>query len=119
MARIPKLKNLKNSRLLKDYASWIYCANCNSTVAYLCYVTYDAFDFEYICNCGSNGKVHIEFEHPTPAKSTEELKIIKNRLCCPNDDSPLLTVVEKNIKSYKFNIICNTCSQEFEKSGSI
>ena len=47
MARSPKIKEIVNSRLLKDYASWIYCTSCNKTVAYLCYVTYDLFSFEY------------------------------------------------------------------------
>ena len=119
MARTPKLKELENSRLLKEYASWIYCTNCNSTVAYLCYVTYDSFDFQFSCNCGSRGKVNIAFEHCESIKSTEQLKTIKNRLCCPKDDSPLLTIVEKNIKSYNFNIVCNSCNQSFEGKCNI
>ena len=114
MARTPKYKELKNSKLLKDYASWIYCTNCNKTIAYLCYVTYDLFNFEYTCNCGGTGHVCIEFEHGEAGKSTEPLKTIKNRLCCPKDNAPLLTIVEKNIKSYKFKILCNACHQEFE-----
>ena len=118
MARKPKLKELQNSRLLKEYASWIYCTNCNSTVAYLCYVTYDEFVFDYTCNCGSHGKVNISFEHSDALKSQEPLKTIKNRLCCPKDDSPLFTIIEKNIKSYKFNVICNSCNQEFEGIGN-
>ena len=113
MARTPEYKELKNSRLLKEYASWIYCANCDKTVAYLCYVTYDLFDFEYTCNCGSCGKVFIEFEHNQPKMSNEQLSIIKNRMCCPNDNSPLLTIVDKNIKDYNFCIICNKCDTKF------
>ena len=114
MARKPKQKNLENSRLLKEYASWIYCTECNKTVAYLCYVTYDLFDFEYTCNCGNHGKVFIEFEHGDTSKSTQSLNMIKNRLCCPNDQSPLLTIVDKNIKDWQYRIICNTCNTEFE-----
>ena len=113
MARNPKHKTLINSRLLKEYASWVYCANCNSTVAYLCYVTYDLFDFEYTCNCGSTGKVCVNFEHEEAKESPEPLKVIKNRLCCPKDDSPLFSLVEKNIKDYKFNVVCNSCSQQY------
>jgi len=113
MARTTKHKNLKNSRLLKEYASWIYCTSCNQTVAYLCYVTYDMFDFEYTCTCGSRGSVYIEFEHDMPTKSDIALQTIKNRLCCPTDDAPLFTVVEKNVESYKYRIVCNGCGSEY------
>ena len=114
MARKPEQKTLENSRLLKEYASWIYCTKCNKTVAYLCYITYDLFDFEYTCNCGNHGKVFIEFEHDNPTQSNQSLTTIKNRLCCPNDQSPLLTIVDKNIKDWQYRIICNTCNTEFE-----
>ena len=114
MARKTKEKNLINSRLLKEYASWIYCEACNNTVAYLCYVTYDLFDFEYTCKCGSRGHVFIEFEHDIPAKSKQPLYLAKNRLCCPKDESPLLAVVEKNIDEARFRIVCNTCNTEYD-----
>ena len=114
MARKTKQKELTNARLLKEYASWIYCNACNKTVAYLCYVTYDLFDFEFTCTCGSRGRVFIEFEHDAPSKSKQPLRLAKNRLCCPKDHSPLLTVVEKNIAEAQFRIVCNTCNTEFE-----
>lgn len=110
LARKPKSKNLINSRLLKDYASWVYCTECNKTVAYLCYVTYDLFDFEYVCKCGNIGSVHIEFEYDSPTSTGEILNVIKNRLCCPKDNSPLVTVIDKNLESYKFSVICKTCN---------
>ena len=113
MARKPAQKRLENSRLLKEYASWIYCTACNKTVAYLCYVTYDLFEFEYTCTCGSHGSVHIQFEHETPAKDNRPLRAIKNRLCCPQDNSPLFTIVEKNIKHAQFRIVCNICNTEY------
>ena len=100
-----------NSRLLKEYASWIYCTNCNKTVAYLCYVTYDQFSFRYNCNCGY---VHIEFEHDDEIIiSDNSLCLTKNRLCCPNDNSPLFTIVEKNLKNYKYDILCRECNTKF------
>ena len=113
MARKPTRKELHCSRLLKDYASWIYCEGCGKTVAYLCYVTYDAFDFEYTCNCGSCGSVRIEFEHETATKSDMPLVALKNRLCCPQDASPLLTLVEKNLASARFSVVCNSCNTEY------
>ena len=114
MARKTKRKELENSRLLKEYASWVYCDACNKTVAYLCYVTYDLFDFEYTCNCGSRGRVFVEFEHSVPTKSEQPLCLAKNRLCCPEDDSPLLTVVDKNIEKFRFRIVCNSCNTEYK-----
>jgi len=114
MARKPNQKILENSRLLKDYASWIYCTNCNKTVAYLCYVTYDLFDFKYTCACGSEGRVYIEFEHGESKVHDKPLKIIKNRLCCPNDDSPLLSIVDKNVDKYDFDITCNMCNSNYK-----
>ena len=113
MARKPIKKELSNSRLLKDYASWIYCAECNKTVAYLCYVTYDLFEFEYTCNCGSCGSVFIEFDHDEPMKSDSELHLVKSRMCCPQDESPLFTLVEKNIKNVQIRIVCNGCKTEY------
>ena len=116
MARKPNRKELENSRLLKEYASWIYCTACNQTVAYLCYVTYDLFELEYTCNCGSCGKVHISFEHDAPVKGEQPLFLAKNRWCCPNDNSPLVTIVEKNILDFQFRVVCNTCNTEYKGS---
>lgn len=91
MARKPITKELVNSRLLKDYASWIYCTGCNKTVAYLCYATYDCFTFAYECRWGSKGRVHIAFAHEPMQKSDLPLEHAKNRLCCPRDKAPLVT----------------------------
>lgn len=116
MARKPSKKVLDNARLLKEYASWIYCTHCNKTVAYLCYVTYDNFNFKFECNCGSKGSVEISFDEIVSEKSTLPLVSVKNRLCCPNDESALLTIVEKNIKSCDCSIACVCCKNEFSVS---
>ena len=113
MARKPKIKQLSDARLLKEYASWIYCTGCETTVAYLCYVTYDLFELNFTCNCGNCGRVFIEFEHETPGQSDQHLSVVKNRLCCPKDNSPLLTIVKKSLKDYSFRVICNNCNTEF------
>ena len=115
MSRKPIKKELTDTRLLKEYASWIYCGNCNNTVAYLCYVTYDFFDFEYTCSCQNRGHVCIEFENDNePTISVEALIEIKNRLCCPNDSSPLVTVVAKNLREYKLSVVCNKCNTMYQ-----
>ena len=117
MSRKPIKKELTNTRLLKEYASWIYCDKCNSTVAYLCYVTYDMFDFDYKCKCENTGHVHIEFENDNnTTKSSESLIEIKNRLCCPSDSSPLVTLVTKNLLEYKLSVLCNKCNTQYHLS---
>ena len=114
MARTPTEKTLHNTRLLKDYASWVYCTACQQTVAYLCYVTYDEVDLDYTCTCGSQGHVHIRFarEEATNPSATS-LITVKNRLCCPQDQSPLLTIVEKNLQAAQVRVICRSCRTEY------
>ena len=118
MARKPKIKQLDGARLLKEYASWIYCTGCETTVAYLCYVTYDLFEMNFTCKCGSCGRVFIEFEHEIPVKPGQALSVVKNRLCCPEDNSPLLSIVEKNLANYSFRVVCNGCNTEFSQIKS-
>ena len=118
MARTPIVKRLTNTRLLKEYASWMYCEGCNQTIGYLCYVTYDEFDFEYTCNCGNTGHVHIAFaHHGSPTASDEALAEIKNRLCCPHDNAPLVTVLGKNLQEYKLSVVCNQCNTLYQNTG--
>ena len=117
MGRVVKTKKLKNARMLKEYASWIYCTSCEKTVAYLCYVTYDTFEFKFTCNCGCNGSVHIGFEElkkETP--SSKDLEQINNRLCCPEDKFALVTFVEKSLNSYDCKISCLRCGKEYAHS---
>ena len=114
MARKPSKKELVNTRLLKEYASWVYCEGCSNTVAYLCYVTYDLFELSYKCSCGSEGHVFIEFEHDEPQTSELSLTDIKNRLCCPADNSPLFTLVEKNIEAATYRVIFSACNHQYE-----
>ncbi len=115
--RIVKTKKLENARLLKEYASWIYCTSCEKTVAYLCYITYDKFEFQFACNCGCHGSVSIDFgDLESPQASSKNLGSIKNRMCCPNDKSALITFAGKNLQSYDCKISCLKCGQEFIQS---
>ena len=116
MARTPEHKELKNARLLKAYASWIYCASCNQTVVYLCYTAYDQFDFAFTCQCGGAGHVHIRFPHNAPADSAQPLSAVKNRLCCPNDGAPPFSVVVKNLRAYRAQVVCNQCGTAYTDS---
>ena len=118
MARKPKIKQLDGTKLLKEYASWVYCNSCEKTAAYLCYVTYDLCELDFTCNCGNNGRLFIEFEHDAAMVSDEPLNAVKNRLCCPKDHSPLLTMVEKNLTNYSVRIVCNTCGTEYSQTKS-
>ena len=116
MGRTPETKGLHNARLLKDYASWVYCTFCNQTVAYLCYTAYDLFDFTFTCQCGCEGRVHIRFPHSSPKESAQPLALIKNRFCCPNDNAPLFSLVVKNLAQYTTRVVCNHCNTSFRQS---
>jgi hypothetical protein len=120
MSRIPIHKHLINSRLLSGYGGWMYCTSCNKTIAYLCYITYDSFKFQFTCKCGETGSVDILFENTQETKLSEKpLVVIKNRLCCPNDNSPLVTFVEKNLDKFSYEIICKPCQQLYRQGGVI
>ena len=75
MARIVKTKELLNTRLATNYGGWMYCTNCNKNIVYICNVTYDEIKFDYEYNCGSHGKVYINFED-----TKKDTFVIKNSL---------------------------------------
>lgn len=120
MARKPKMIKLINTRLGSSYGSWIYCDNCNENIGYLCYVTYDEFIFSYQCKCGNCGNIHISFEHPTKVKKSEqELIVKKNRLCCPQDEAPLFTLLEKKLNHYQYEVLCTECNTIYTQEKTI
>lgn len=112
MARNILTKELDNTRLLKDYASWIYCDSCNKTVGYLCYTYHNHFKFEFHCNCGNTGNLNLILDETEPyTNSNNSLMLNGNRLCCPTDSSPLLSINHKNIRSIDFSIGCTRCKK--------
>lgn len=114
MARTPKVKKLSGTRLANNYGGWIYCENCGQNIGYLCYVTYDHFRFHYHCKCGARGSAQIDFtEESKTAFSGDKPVMIKNRLSCPKDQSPLLTVLEKKLDSYSYEIQCIACNTKY------
>lgn len=116
MARVLKNRKLQNTRLAANYGGWVYCDKCNENIGYLCYSTYDKIELEYKCNCGSIGKVLLDFEDSkTGKKCNEELIIIKNRFCCPKDHNPFITILEKKVLEYQMNITCNSCENIYKK----
>jgi len=71
------------------------------------YVTYDNFRFNYQCKCGAGGSIHIAFgDKDNAGYSKNKLTNIKNRLCCPNDASPLLTILEKKLNNITYRNNC-------------
>jgi uncharacterized protein YbaR (Trm112 family) len=116
MARTPTDKALINTRLANAYGGWIYCEGCNKTIGYLCYVTYDLFRLDYQCKCGNCGSVHLAFERDSEAQPSSEqaLITIKNRLCCPEDKSPLVTIQEKKLDVYKLEVSCKACNTKYQ-----
>ncbi|RXQ87174.1 hypothetical protein EO244_16665 [Ancylomarina salipaludis] len=109
------IKEIQNGRILKNNGSWMYCNKCDKTVGYLCYSTYQDFQFDFICKCGNKGSFRLKYQTENGlTKPNEELKTVKNRLCCPNDDSPLFTIVDKNIEKVKYKVTCKKCSTTYE-----
>jgi hypothetical protein len=114
MAQNLKKKELVNTKLANNYGGWIYCSSCNQTIGYLCYVTYHSIALEYSCNCGNKGKIDIEKEELIKAvPSMKNLIIVKNRLCCPEDQSPLITILNQKLKDSSCKIVCVNCNHEY------
>ncbi len=116
MARILKNKELVNTRLATNYGGWMYCDKCNENIGYLCYSTYDRLQLKYKCSCGSIGTILLDFEDSKTGKDcNDELIIIKNRFCCPKDNEPLITILDKKVSNYELNITCKSCGNIYRK----
>lgn len=114
MARSIKVKELVNTRLASGYGGWIYCDSCGENIGYLCYVTYNRFQFSYQCNCGGCGSMHLVFEEGiSMGEGSEGLVTIKNRLCCPRDNGPLFTILYKKLDSYRYQVTCAACGTQY------
>lgn len=114
MARTPIVKEFADTKLASTYGSWIYCGSCGKSVGYLCYVTYDSVRFEYRCKCGGHGSMHLAFRDTGSAQTGDsKLVAVKNRLCCPADQSPLFTVLSKNLESYRYDVVCSRCGTRY------
>jgi hypothetical protein len=107
-------KKLVNARLLKNYGSWMYCGTCGNAVGYLCYSTYDYFKFNFTCSCGEHGSFELgEDKGAVNAKEVDQLAVKKGRLCCPHDQAPLFSIVDKNLQSCDYKVICKECSGSY------
>lgn len=116
MARVLKSKELVNTRLATNYGGWMYCDKCDENIGYLCYSTYDRLELKYKCNCGSNGSLLLDFEDSKVGKEcNDELVTIKNRLCCPQDSEPLITILDKKVASYEMKVTCKSCESIYQK----
>lgn len=119
MARIIREKELIHTRLAANYGGWTYCTECGENIGYLCYATYDKVDFQYECSCGSQGRVMINFEDSMEGSPCEDgLILVKNRLCCPKDQSPLITVLTKKLNGYSLAITCKACGSIFQSKDN-
>lgn len=116
MARVLKNKELVNTRLATNYGGWMYCDKCDENIGYLCYSTYDKLEFKYKCNCGSQGSALLDFQDSKIGKNcNDELVIIKNRFCCPKDNEPLITILDKKVSSYEMKITCKCCESIYKR----
>ena len=108
-----------NAHYLKGHASWLYCDSCNKTVAYLCYVTYRYFRFDFTCACGCRGFVENRYEGAdlSGIAAGEPIRSATNkRYCCAMDESPLFSPVPKNLKAYSAEIVCRECGVRYAAS---
>lgn len=108
-------KKIYNGRLLKKYGSWMYCDKCNKTVGYLCYTTYQYFSFTFTCNCGNKGSFELGEKLMSGTQIGKKLLLNKNRLCCCIDNAPLFSIVNKNLKEYSYEVICNKCLNTYKE----
>ena len=116
MAKEIRNKKLINTRLANNYGGWIYCDNCDENIGNLCYQTYDSVNFKYVCNCGSEGSLEIDFvDSKEKRDDSSEMITIKNRLCCPKDNEPLITLLDKKIDHYEMKITCKACGNQYIK----
>lgn len=116
MARGVREKVLVNARLGSNYGSWMYCDSCGETVGYLCYVTYDTFDFQFTCTCGGQGSIHVEMMDGREAEDAQAgMVTVKNRLCCPEDGAPLCTVREDRVTGYTLAVSCHGCGRRYRQ----
>ncbi len=106
-------REIENGRMLKNNGSWMYCDKCNNTVGYLCYSTYHNFELKTKCTCGTANVFKLVYTEVKSELYSQELKLIKNRYCCNHDDSPLFSLVHKNIEEFKCKITCNECDRTF------
>ncbi len=40
---------------------------------------------------------------------------IKNRFCCPKDQEPLITILDKKVMSYEMKITCKDCGSIYKR----
>lgn len=111
----------KDAHFLKGHASWLYCDNCNKTVAYLCYVTYRYFYFSFTCSCGNHGWVknrYDEIDLQGVATGSLQRSESNKRYCCEHDEAALFSPVPKNLQSYQAEVVCNKCNTLYQVSES-
>ena len=114
------VRKFRNSRLLKNYGSWLYCNNCNKTVAYICYTTYKGIKISFTCECGNDGEIELlenSYQLPINKELAKSLILIDNRFCCPNDIAPLFSVVSKQVTKFEYQATCLKCDEVFYGEG--
>ncbi len=116
MARSIKNKELVDVRLATNYGGWMYCEKCNENIGYLCYSTYDKLELSYKCKCGNHGSILLDFvDSNLGTNCSDELITVNNRLCCPKDHEPLITLLENKITHYEMKITCKSCERIYQK----
>lgn len=112
-------RTIDNGKMLKNSGSWMYCSQCGNTVGYLCYTTYTSFRLTSVCICGATNCFELAYEKVNKSAVNTPLLTVKNRLCCPEDRSPLFSVSRKNLKDYTCEVVCNKCGIKYHSEMKI
>ncbi len=102
MGKVKPVLKTENARFLKGHASWLYCNECNKTVAYLCYITYRYFHFSFTCSCDCHGWV----------KTVSAILIC--RICRPENwcaIPPTKDIAAPMMKRLYFHLFRKTCNR--------
>jgi len=71
---------------------------------------------QYHCHCGSHGSALLDFDDSKTGKNcSDKFIIIKNRLCCPKDSEPLITILDKKVANYEMKVTCKSCENIYKK----
>lgn len=116
MSRTINHRILTNTRLASNYGGWIYCNQCGGNIGNLCYATYDNLQFAYTCNCGNHGSIKLDFDDSQTGKpSASDFITIRNRFCCPEDNEPLITILDQKVSDYDLQVTCKACNHTYHK----
>lgn len=94
--------------------SWFYCGGCAAALGYVYSATHRQLQLAFTCACGCFGTVELPHgSEQTIQASAAFLQKKNNQLCCPHDETPFFSLLEKKLVGYSYSAVCATCSAHF------